>query len=245
TTTTTLLRRDRLPSPSRLVLRPAAALAMSMGIGRFSYTPILPLMHAQAGLSAKEGSALAIANYVGYLVGAILTTFIPGLVRSRRALRAGFVILIVSVALMASTESQAAWLTLRLAAGIASAVVFIIAASAMLTRLRQHAQHLAGWGFGGVGAGIALSGGIAAIASAIGPWRTAWLISAAAALALTIVAWSLQPAPTSAPEPLPKQAGIATPQRSFAMLFVSYTLEGVGYIIAGTFLVAAINQSSP
>ena len=32
--------------------------------------------------------------------------------------------------------------------------------------------------------------------------------------------------------------------RWFAVLFVSYTLEGIGYIIAGTFLVASIKQSS-
>jgi len=228
-----------------MVFEAAAALAMSMGIGRFAYTPILPLMHAQAGLSPREGSALAVANYIGYLVGAILTTLVPGLARSRHALRAGLLVVIASVALMASTESQASWLTLRLAAGIASAVVFVIAASAMLTRLRQHSQQLAGWGFGGVGAGIALSGGVAAIASTIGTWRTAWIASAAAALVLTVVAWSLQPEPASTAEPLRKQDGSTAPRRAFGMLFASYTLEGVGYIIAGTFLVAAINESSP
>ena len=31
----------------------------------------------------------------------------------------------------------------------------------------------------------------------------------------------------------------------FAVLFASYTLEGIGYIVAGTFLVAAIKQNSP
>ncbi|HEX9499742.1 MAG TPA: hypothetical protein VF926_15520 [Mycobacterium sp.] len=34
------------------------------------------------------------------------------------------------------------------------------------------------------------------------------------------------------------------PNRWFAVLFVSYTPEGIGYIIAGTFLVAAIKQNS-
>jgi AraC-like DNA-binding protein len=33
--------------------------------------------------------------------------------------------------------------------------------------------------------------------------------------------------------------------RWFSALFASYALEGVGYIIAGTFLVAAIDQDSP
>ena len=59
-------------APWTLVLQAAAALAASMGIGRFAYTPILPLMHTQAGLSAQYGSALATANYAGYLAGALL-----------------------------------------------------------------------------------------------------------------------------------------------------------------------------
>lgn len=37
----------------------AAVLAAAMGIGRFAYTPILPLMTAPAGLTAQAGATLA------------------------------------------------------------------------------------------------------------------------------------------------------------------------------------------
>lgn len=235
----------RRPTPWPTVLQAAAALAVSMGIGRFAYTPILPLMHAQAGLSAQGGSTLATANYIGYLFGAVAVILVPALVRSTLVLRAGLVILIATIALMAETTRPEAWFTLRLVAGAASALVFIIAVSAMLSRLRRHAQHLIGWGFGGVGAGIALSGVVVLIVRTTGTWRTAWLASAALAVVVTAVAWPLRPEPTDAPTALPLHGDLPGTHRWFGALFASYFLEGIGYIIAGTFLVAAINEHSP
>ena len=93
--------------PWALVLRAAAALALSMGIGRFAYTPILPLMHAQAGLSAQSGSTLATANYLGYLIGALTGIAAPAVLRSLPVLRAGQVALIGTLLLMAATENHA------------------------------------------------------------------------------------------------------------------------------------------
>ena len=88
---------------------------------------------------------------------------------------------------------------------------------------------------------------------AAGTWRTAWLASAGCALAFTVAAWALRPGPRpSRPAADQRRAGAAgrpsRPPRAhrwFAVLLASYSLEGVGYIIAGTFLVAAINENSP
>ena len=234
----------RPAAPWPIVVQTAAALAVSMGIGRFVYTPILPLMHAQAGLSAEGGSTLATANYTGYLAGAVAGIFVPALVRSALVLRAGLVVLIATVALMAATTRPEVWFTLRLVAGAASAFVFVIAVSAMLSRLRGHAQHLIGWGFGGVGAGIALSGVVVLVVRTTGTWRTAWLASAALAVVVTAVAWPLRPEPADAPTAPPPHGDPPRAHRWFGALFASYFLEGVGYIIAGTFLVAAINEHS-
>ncbi len=227
------------------MLRAAAALALSMGIGRFAYTPILPLMHAQAGLSAQFGSALATANYLGYLIGALAGIAAPALLRSLLTLRAGQVVLIGTLLLMAATGSHALWFALRLAAGVASALVFMIAVTAMLTRLPARDQHLAGWGFGGVGAGITLSGAVVLVLPATPGWRAAWVSCAALAFILMVLAWPLRPAPAAAPAAAQRPAGQPSPHRWFAALLASYSLEGVGYIIAGTFLVAAINEHAP
>jgi MFS family permease len=232
-------------SPRRIVIQAGAALAVSMGIGRFVYTPILPLMHSQAGLSAQFGSLLATANYIGYLLGALAGIFIPAAIRSMFVLRTGLVVVIATLVLMGTTEDHAGWFALRLIAGATSALVFVIAVSAMLTRLRRPAQHLIGWGFGGVGAGIALSGLTVLVVRATSTWRTAWWASAALGLALAIVAWSLHPESATAPTLMQRHGDLPRTHRWFSALFLSYSLEGIGYIIAGTFLVAAINENSP
>ncbi|MGW5661663.1 YbfB/YjiJ family MFS transporter [Streptomyces sp. NPDC003758] len=253
-----------LHSPWAHVAQAAAALAAGMGVGRFVYTPILPLMHARAGLSAAAGANLATANYVGYLLGALVGILAPALVRSPLALRGSLVALTVTLAGMPTTHSTAVWLVLRLLAGIASALIFVIAVSSLLGHLRDHPAHLPGWAFGGVGAGIALSGLMVLALRSLADWRAAWWAAAALAAALAVVSWNLRPEEAPARDlPRPgrerrtaadaaQPAGTATaarpgtrPHRWFSALFVSYTLEGVGYIVAGTFLVAAIEQSSP
>jgi MFS family permease len=233
-------------SPWGHVLQAAAALAAGMGVGRFVYTPILPLMHAQAGLSASAGASLAIANYAGYLVGALAGILVPRLVRSRAVLRISLILLTATLLAMPLTHVVAAWWALRMLAGVASALVFVIAASSLLSHLRGHPAHLPGWGFGGVGAGIALSGAVVLILRSVGDWRSAWWASAALAAVLAAGSWMLRP--ELSPVPAAGAAGHASRPRThrwFSALLACYSLEGVGYIIAGTFLVAAIEQTSP
>lgn len=237
-------------SPWGHVLQAAAALAAGMGVGRFVYTPILPLMHAQAGLSASEGANLATANYVGYLLGALVGILLSRLVRSRIVLRSALTLLTATLLAMPLTHAVAAWLALRLLAGAASALVFVIAVSSLLSHLRGHPMHLSGWGFGGVGAGIALSGVLVLILRTVGDWRSAWWASAALVAVLAAASWTLRPA-EAPPVTTAGSADAARPARRprthrwFSALFACYALEGVGYIIAGTFLVAAIEQTSP
>ncbi|MFJ8329851.1 YbfB/YjiJ family MFS transporter [Streptomyces sp. NPDC094437] len=216
-----------------------------MGVGRFVYTAILPLMHDQAGLSAAAGARLATANYVGYLVGALAGIFAPALVRSRLVLRGSLLVLTATLAAMPLTDGTAAWLALRLLAGVTSALVFVVAVNSLLHRLREHPAHVTGWAFGGVGAGIALSGLLVLALRSVADWRVAWWAAAALTALLARAAWNLRP--ESAPETPPADRAQAGPGtlRWFGALFVCYTLEGVGYIVAGTFLVAAVGQGSP
>src|SRR5258706_15198584 len=53
------------------------ALAVAMGIGRFAFTPLLPLMQDEYGLTVAGGTWLATANYAGYLAGALVALAVP------------------------------------------------------------------------------------------------------------------------------------------------------------------------
>src|SRR5918992_1694875 len=68
-----------------------AALAIAMGIGRFAFTPILPMMQEDAGLTVAEGAWLAAANYAGYLVGGLSAIRIQ--IRPQLAVRIGMVVI--------------------------------------------------------------------------------------------------------------------------------------------------------
>ena len=135
-------------------------MAVGMGVGRFVYTPILPLMTAGAGLSPQWGAAIATASYAGYLAGALAGVAAPALLRSRAVYRSSLIVVVATLALMPVLTSDARWAAVRFVAGCASALVFMIAASALLTGLRAHGGHLVGHGFGGVGVGIAASGAL-------------------------------------------------------------------------------------
>ncbi|MBB3748883.1 MFS family permease [Mycolicibacterium sp. BK634] len=226
--------------PHTHVARSAGALAAAMGIGRFVYTPILPLMTAQAGVTPHTAATLATANYVGYLAGALAGSVWPRLARSVVACRISLAALVAGLAGMPLATNAFEWTALRSLAGVASALVFVIAVNNLLEHLHGHPAHLAGWGFGGIGAGIALS---AVVVLASGQWQLAWWTSAGLAAVLAAFAATMRPAPAAAPAGADERT--RPPHRIFTLLAASYTLEGVGYIIAGTFLVAAVAQDAP
>ncbi|HYZ66198.1 MAG TPA: YbfB/YjiJ family MFS transporter [Mycobacterium sp.] len=162
--------------------RGAAGLGAAMGIGRFADTPILPLMTAQAALTPQAAGTLATANYVGYLAGALAGAASPRLARSTLAWRASLAVLVVSLAAMPLLPNTIGWLLVRTVAGFASAVAFVIAVNSMLEHLPPH---LPGWGFGGVGLGIALSGALVLTLPAEAGWQGAWWSAAALAAVLS------------------------------------------------------------
>ena len=174
-----------------------ASLAAAMGIGRFAFTPLLPLMLQGGTLTLAGGSWLATANYLGYLAGALVCMALPWQARRRgkhwpaaRMARWGLVATTVLTAAMALPAAQA-WPTLRFLAGLASAFVFLNVAAWCMTRLVALGRAaLAGLIFCGPGLGILLTG-LSASAMVASGWSAAagWAAFAALSAVLGAAAW--------------------------------------------------------
>src|SRR4030095_6985136 len=113
-------RRATPTSPgTRIAVSGLAALAVAIGVGRFAFTPLLPMMQADHDLSVAAGGWLASANYAGYLLGALSVMVLP--VRPAVAIRGGLVAIGLLTAGMGLTDPFEGWLLLRPLAGIATA----------------------------------------------------------------------------------------------------------------------------
>ena len=83
-----------------------AGLLLSLGVARFAYTPLLPLMQDQAGLGVSAAGWLAAVHYAGYLTGAAVATVISDLVLKDRLYRIGMVLALVTTPMMAWTTNE-------------------------------------------------------------------------------------------------------------------------------------------
>src|SRR5437868_13518883 len=99
-----------MASDARIALAGFAALALAQGIGRFAFTPLLPMMQDDAGVTLAQGGALAAANYLGYLLGALWATR-PAPVAA--VIRLSLLVVTVATLAMAFTHGMAVWLALR------------------------------------------------------------------------------------------------------------------------------------
>jgi predicted MFS family arabinose efflux permease len=192
---------DSNPRPGAVGVAAAGlvALAVAMGIGRFAFTPILPMMLHDGVVDLHGASWLASANYLGYLAGALLCTFVP-LLWSRRPARppidgpklvriglAATAVLTLAMALPVAP----AWPLLRFLAGVASAMVFVFSSGWCLAQLAARGRSpLGGAMFAGPGAGIVVSG-LLASAMVAARWTAAdaWLVFGALACVLSASVW--------------------------------------------------------
>ncbi|HTT09322.1 MAG TPA: YbfB/YjiJ family MFS transporter [Burkholderiaceae bacterium] len=224
------------------------ALAVAMGIGRFAFTPLLPVMQADVGLSVEAGGWLASANYAGYLAGALAATRLH--VAPMRAILGGLLAIALTTLAMGCTHVFGAWVAWRAAAGIASAFVLVHVSAWSVERLAAlEKPALGGVVFAGVGIGVAGAGLICLAFVALGTTSAQlWLIlGAVSALALPALVPLLRSARDGSGTQAP--GAIAAARTSLTRdewrLILCYGAFGFGYIIPATFLPLMARETMP
>lgn len=220
------------------------SLAVAMGVGRFAFTPLFPLMVRDGLLGSEAGAMIAASNYLGYLVGALVAARIR--VNSATLVACGLISTVIVTASVGWTASVSAWVVLRFAAGVMSAWTLVATSAWGLGWLAAlDRPHLAGTIFAGVGLGIAAAGLFCLIAagpdaSSLGMWIKLGGLAGMATL-LPLVATQSLPVPAVAPGTAPLGAS-HKPSANTGGLIVCYTLFGFGYILPATYLPALARQ---
>ncbi len=238
-----LMSTETVPSPIRVAIGGLLALAVGIGIGRFVYTPILPSMQEALGLKQTASGLIAAANFAGYLAGALVATRAQ-LAGSRRAWLLGSLgASAISTGVMGATTALPAFLLLRFAGGVASALALILSSALVLGALGDaRRRELAALHFAGVGVGIAVSGGlVAALQTIDADWRWLWLASGGIALLATGAVAVLVPAHRPASPASERRAGPTDPR--LIRLVGAYGLFGFGYVVTATFLVEIVHAT--
>ena len=236
----------------------STALAVAMGIGRFAFTPILPLMIQEGKVHLAQTAWLSSSNYIGYLVGAL------SLLKSKR--HPLFVVLgltLVTLTTWLASLSSFGWLlVLRFLAGVASAWVLVSISAFAINWLKSRQVASSGLIYTGVGIGITLTGLIcsyfifqsatatiaaqssfSSLSSRL--WQYLGVIALLATLLVTFLLAKInsQFASTAAAKTSPSKAthtnstpSITPAKLKLANILTAYGLFGFGYILPATFL---------
>ncbi len=219
----------------RVALSAFLSLVVAMGIGRFAFTPQVPLMIHDGQLTLASASLVAALNYLGYLAGSFDAMRAQRRVEWRLQLGVwGAVALTLLSACISGPWLHA---VVRFLIGVASGWAMVLVAAWSNEQLLHHGRPgLSAAVFAGPGTGIFISGMLAVLLHASGV-SAAFAWAAYGVLALLLIAAIARCLPRSGQLHRPQQA--AAPlllTRDLKRLILSYSLAGFGYILPATFL---------
>ncbi len=238
----------REPSPVLLALALSLAAAVSLGITRFAYGLLLPIMREDLSWSYTLAGAMNTANALGYLIGALTA---PALMRRwgvSTTVMIGAIGGSLFMALSGFFRAAEPLLLQRALAGIASSWLFVgggLLTAQLAARHAGQSGWLLGLYYGGTGWGIVASAALVpAVMAWSGRWPWAWWVLAllcalaTAALAPSVRRLHMPPA-QAAGEP---GATGPLPWRGFIPMLAGYGCFGIGYIGYMTFVIALLRE---
>ena len=219
-----------------LILTGIAALTIAVGIGRFSYTPILPYMISELNLTTTEAGLIASSNYLGYLLGSLIPIF-PQFPKNIRSIFIySIFISIISLFAMGLTNTFEVFILIRFIHGIFSAFVLILGTSLIVSHVQKKGKIFLGTAhFSGVGLGMALS---AIVVSYLGflnfTWDELWF--SIGILAIMVSFQIIKFTPIQKAEVKYNLKSKNKTSLGFSLITISYGLYGFGYVAFGTFI---------
>lgn len=221
-----------------------AACLVGIGVARFAYSPLLPMVIAAGWFDAGDAAYLGAANLAGYLAGALSARWVGTKMPVKTAVPLMMLICGLSFATCAVPAPFAWFFVWRFAGGVAGGVIMILSASAVLGRVPPARRGLAGGiAFTGVGVGIALGGIIVPLLASFDLGVT-WAALAAACGLVLLLSWPLW---RQMDEPSPNDnttAKLIQPDdRSLYVLYAIYTLAAIGLVSPMVFLADYVARS--
>ncbi len=227
-------------------------MAQGVSLGRFVFTPMLPTMLNDGSVTLVQGGALATANYVGYLVGALLCLCIRA--DPARMMRGALVFAALLTLAMALPGNTIVWGAWRALGGICCAFVMVYGTAwsqQWLARLGR--PKLAGMMFCGPGIGIVLTSlPASSMTASHWPARWGWVFFSILGALMMLPVWRfLRPPPKLASLDVgSSQATSVHPvRRKFTpetwALTIVFGLAGFGYIVIATFLPVIAHHAMP
>ena len=220
-------------------------LVLTIGLARFAYTPLLPSLQSQTGLSDAGAGALAAINYAGYMSGALAAAWIDDVRWRHRLYSSGLWMALLTTAAMALSTWMPAWALWRYIAGLCGATGMLLGSGLVLGWLMRHGHRPElGLHFMGIGLGIVVSAlGAWGLAQVWPAWWSQWLAFAVLGVVFFVPAWIWRP-----PVPPPvggaqSQEGANTVSRRWLWTMLgSYFAAGWGFVISATFTVAMVER---
>jgi MFS family permease len=236
--------------PFLTALSLALGSAIALGLARFSYGLLLPVMREDLDWSYLVAGTMNTANALGYFIGALSSPAMMRHMSVHRFFISSAIITGVFLFLSGCTDQTSLLFIYRVIAGIASAWIFV-AGGVLISQLGTiHANKsglMLGIFYAGPGLGIVLSSVILPFFNDWGvkiSWDHSWQLSWYALGILCLIFTLILVKPISSiPAIPPKPSGDSgTPLKSYGPALMGYFMFGVGYIGYMTFVVALLKQ---
>ena len=220
-------------------------LVLTIGLARFAYTPLLPSLQAQTGLTDAGAGALAAVNYAGYMSGALAAAWIDDVRWRHRLYSMGLLMALLTTAAMALSTWMPAWALWRYIGGLCGATGMLLGSGLVLGWLMRHGHRPElGLHFMGIGLGIVLSAlGAWGLAQVWPEWWRQWLAFAVLGVVFFVPAWIWRSPVPPAVVATPADEGAHTVSRRWLWTMLgSYFAAGWGFVISATFTVAMVER---